>query len=177
MNCSTGRSPALTNNKLPYKLADVLDVDDGQDWWSREDTLKHYMMMEPPSRGRVDEFVEKRATAVGTAFRRTRRGKTRTEVRFDLAGCLRTPKGGSAKQIVVAIVNGKLRMRWMSVREYARLQGAPDFVINVPPLQAMYGFGDAVCVPAVEWIDRTFLTPVFESSQPVKRSRRSVVTT
>lgn len=152
-----------------YRLIDAIDLDDEQDWWTYEDTLKHYAMMEPPSRQRVDELTERKATAVGTAFRRTRRGQTRTEVRFDIAGCLRTPKGGSAKQIVVAIVDGKLRMRWMSAREYARLQGAGDFKITVPPLQAMYGFGDAVCVPAVEWIDRNILTPVFDSLRPKRR--------
>lgn len=100
---------------------------------------------------------------MGTAFRRTRRGKTRCEVRYDLAGCLRTPKGGSAKQIVVATSGGKLQMRWMSPREYARLQGVADFPITVPAIQAMYGFGDAVCVPAIEWIDQSLLTPVFRS--------------
>jgi len=120
-------------------------------------------MMEPPSRERVDRFLRGGQVAVGTAFRRTRRGKTRTEVRFDIAGCLRTPKGGSAKQIVVAIQKGELRMRWMNAKEYARLQGAGNFNITVPPLQAMFGFGDAVCVPAIEWIDTNILTPAFDS--------------
>lgn len=146
-----------------HDLLKVLDLDDKQEWWPKAETQRHYDMMEPPSRGRVDALIGKKATAVGTAFRRTRGGKMRTEVRFDMAGCLRTPKGGSAKQIVVAIIKGRLRMRWMSAREYARLQGAGDFNITVPPLQAMYGFGDAVCVPAIEWIDRHILTPVFES--------------
>lgn len=81
-----------------------------------------------------------------------------------MAGCLRTPKGGSAKQIVVAVVKGKLRMRWMSAREYARLQGAGEFKIVVPTTQALFGFGDAVCVPVIEWIDRNILTPVYEAS-------------
>ena len=55
-----------------------------------------------------------------TAFRRVREGKQRMEVRFDgVAGCLRTPRGGSAKQIVLAIVDGELRMRWMTPRECA----------------------------------------------------------
>jgi len=148
-----------------YELRDAIDLNDEQDWWTKAETQRHYEMMEAPSKGRVDELVRRKATAVGAAFRRTRRGKTRTEVRFDLAGCLRTPKGGSAKQIVVAIIKGKLQMRWMSPREYARLQGADEFNITVPPVQAMYGFGDAVCVPAVEWIDRNILTPVFESQQ------------
>jgi DNA (cytosine-5)-methyltransferase 1 len=43
----------------------------------------------------------------------------------------------------------------MTAREYARLQGVPDsFNISVPYLQALFGFGDAVCVPVVEWIVR-----------------------
>ena len=54
-------------------------------------------------------------------------------------------------------------MRWMSAREYARLQGAPHYRITVPELQAMYGFGDAVCVPAIAWIDSNILTPIADS--------------
>lgn len=147
-----------------YRLADFIDLDDGQDWWGEDAVDKHYEMMEPLHRNKVDGLLETRAVAAGTAFRRTRRGKTRTEVRFDLAGCLRTPKGGSAKQIVVVADRGRLRMRWMSAREYARLQGAESYEIEVPPIQAMYGFGDAVCVPVIRWIDRSILTPVFESA-------------
>jgi DNA (cytosine-5)-methyltransferase 1 len=145
-------------------LAAVLDTDDGQDWWDEKAVLKHYDLMEAPSRSRVDALLQSGECAIGTAFRRTRRAKARTEVRFDIAGCLRTPKGGSAKQLVIAISGGKLRMRWMSAREYARLQGAGDFKITVPAGQAMHGFGDAVCVPAISWIDRQILTPVFNAA-------------
>ncbi|MBB6429378.1 DNA cytosine methyltransferase [Algisphaera agarilytica] len=144
-----------------YTLSSVVDLDNDQAWWDQEATKKHYEMMEPPSRSRVDRLIEQNATQAGTAFRRTRRGKTRTEVRFDLAGCLRTPKGGSAKQIIVAVIDGQLKMRWMSSSEYARLQGAGGFEINVPEIQALYGFGDAVCVPVIQWIDRNILTPIY----------------
>lgn len=159
----TGWTPMVlpVPTQTDYDLSSVLDLDDEQAWWDKAATAKHYEMMETPSRSRVDRLIEQKATQAGTAFRRTRRGKTRTEVRFDLAGCLRTPKGGSAKQIIVAVINGQLKMRWMSSREYARLQGASDFVINVPEIQALYGFGDAVCVPAIEWIDRNILTPIY----------------
>jgi len=80
--------------QMDYRLLDMIDLGEDQDWWSPETTLKHYAMMEAPSRRRVDELVENKATAAGAAFRRTRRGKMRCEVRFDVAGCLRTPKGG-----------------------------------------------------------------------------------
>lgn len=159
-----------------YALADVIDTDDSQDWWDAGATAKHLEMMESPSRQRVENALASGGPMVGAAFRRTRRGKTRFEVRFDLAGCLRTPKGGSAKQIVVVIEQGCLRMRWMSAVEYARLQGAGDYNITVPTTQAMYGFGDAVCVPAIEWIDRQILTPVYESvlAVPVSSSSASI---
>jgi DNA (cytosine-5)-methyltransferase 1 len=156
--------PFLPPAQSRYSLAAVLDVDDGQEWWDEADVARHYELMEAPSRARVDELVRTRATEVGTAFRRTRREKPRTEVRFDIAGCLRTPKGGSAKQLVIAVIKGRLRMRWMSPVEYARLQGTGDFNITVPPIQAMYGFGDAVCVPAISWIDANILTPIFDAS-------------
>jgi DNA (cytosine-5)-methyltransferase 1 len=58
---------------------------------------------------------------------------------------------------------GRLRMRWMTPREYSRLQGAPNFTLPENAIQGYFGFGDAVCVPAVAWIDRNVLTPMFES--------------
>ena len=48
----------------------------------------------------------------------------------------------------------------MTPREYARLQGAPDFQLGcVTPNQALFGLGDAVCVPVVNWIAEHYLTP------------------
>jgi DNA (cytosine-5)-methyltransferase 1 len=48
----------------------------------------------------------------------------------------------------------------MSARECARLQGVPDtYRIDVPLNQALFGFGDAVCVPVIEWISDHYLTP------------------
>jgi DNA (cytosine-5)-methyltransferase 1 len=94
----------------------------------------------------------------------------RAEVRFDgLAGCLRTPKGGSARQIVIVAQNGKLRMRWMNPREFARLQGVPDFPLVGTPIQQLWGFADAVCVPAIAWIDQHVLTPLYDSLLPGKK--------
>ena len=157
-----GRLRLPVPEQVNYALTDFVDFDNTQAWWDDYQVEKHYCMMERPSRERVDAFVSSGATIAGTAFRRTRRGSTRTEVRFDIAGCLRTPKGGSAKQIVVVVDKGQLKMRWMSAREYARLQGAANFRIKVPDTQAMYGFGDAVCVPAITWIDQNILSPIFK---------------
>jgi DNA (cytosine-5)-methyltransferase 1 len=96
-----------------------------------------------------------------TAFRRVRAGKSMAELRTDgIAGCLRTPRGGSGRQILLRAGRGRRRVRLLTAREAARLQGAPDdYVIDVPLNQALFGFGDAVCVPAVEWVVRHWLAP------------------
>jgi DNA (cytosine-5)-methyltransferase 1 len=147
------------------RLEDVIDRDDAQEWWSKDEVDRHYRMMSAGHRRRVDEIRAGSATRVGAAYRRVRAGVQRMEVRFDgLAGCLRTPRGGSGKQIVVVIDGGGLRMRWMTPREYAQLQGAPDFPLVGGRNQQLFGFGDAVCVPAVQWVDREILTPLYESA-------------
>ncbi len=146
-------------------VGDFIDLDDAQEWWAADAVQKHYDMMSDRHRRVVDQHLASGKDFVGTIFRRKRQGKTRSEVRFDgLAGCLRTPRGGSARQIVIAVQRGRLRMRWMSAREYARLQGADDFPLTGNTIQNLYGFGDAVCVPVIRWIDQQVLTPVFEAA-------------
>lgn len=145
------------------KLAELLDVDDGQEWWDERETRRHYDMMSNLHRRKVDDLMASGTQWVGTIFRRIRQEKMRAEVRFDgLAGCLRTPRGGSAKQIVIALKAGKLRMRWMNPREYARLQGVPDFPLVGTTIQQLWGFADAVCVPAIQWIDQYIISPLHE---------------
>jgi DNA (cytosine-5)-methyltransferase 1 len=155
-------NPARTRNAL----ADVLDAGDDQAWWNEYEVARHSEMMFDRHRRQVEAVRQQGDGAVAlTAFRRVRQGRQRMEVRFDgVAGCLRTPRGGSAKQIIIVIDRGNIRMRWMTPREYARLQGAGDFVLPDNTIQALFGFGDAVCVPAVQWIDQNMLTPVFEAT-------------
>jgi DNA (cytosine-5)-methyltransferase 1 len=51
----------------------------------------------------------------------------------------------------------------MTPREYARLQGAPDYRLNgARANQALFGFGDAVCVPVISWIAREYLRPLVD---------------
>jgi DNA (cytosine-5)-methyltransferase 1 len=152
-------------------LAEMIDIDDEQEWWNDAEVSRHHQIMSEPHRSRVDEILASKNRWISTIFRRNRNNAMRAEVRFDgLAGCLRTPKGGSAKQIVIVADNGKLRMRWMSPREYARLQGVPDFPLVGKPIQQYWGFADAVCVPAIAWIDRHVLTPLFESVAHARRN-------
>jgi DNA (cytosine-5)-methyltransferase 1 len=96
-----------------------------------------------------------------TAFRRVRHGKSMAELRTDgIAGCLRTPRGGSGRQNLFQAGRGRRQVRLLTARECAGWQGVPDaYEIKVPLNQALFGFGDAVCVPVVEWLARHYLLP------------------
>jgi DNA (cytosine-5)-methyltransferase 1 len=47
--------------------------------------------------------------------------------------------------------------RLLTPTECARLMGADDYNIAVSRDQALFGFGDAVCVHAIEWIAQNYL--------------------
>jgi len=157
IDCGNPRSSRLT-------LSDVIDTSGDQAWWDAAEVRRHESMMFDRHRRQIDALRELGAGAVVlTAFRRIREGRQRMEVRFDgVAGCLRTPRGGSAKQIVIVVERSEFRMRWMTPREYARLQGAGDYALPDNTIQGLFGFGDAVCVPVIEWIDWHMLTPIYE---------------
>jgi DNA (cytosine-5)-methyltransferase 1 len=154
-----------------HALADFLDAGADQPWWDDHQVERHRAMLFDRHLRQIESLAAASdAPVLLTGFRRIRAGRQRLEVRFDgLAGCLRTPRGGSAKQIVLLVRRGELRMRWMTPREYARLQGAPDYTLPDNAIQAYFGFGDAVCVPAIAWIDRTMLTPVLEGAVDAAR--------
>jgi DNA (cytosine-5)-methyltransferase 1 len=41
--------------------------------------------------------------------------------------------------------------------------GADDFIISGSLNQALFGFGDAVCVPVIEWIAKNYLNSAIDS--------------
>ena len=139
----------------PLQLAAVLDdvPEDDTSWWPGERVEALIDGMAPRHCERVEGLLAGDRDGVATMFRRVRAGRTVGEVRADrLAGCLRTPHGGSSVQFLVDCRSGTARIRPLNGREYARLQGAGDFPIDVADRQAWLGFGDAVCVPAVRWL-------------------------
>jgi DNA (cytosine-5)-methyltransferase 1 len=109
----------------------------------------------------AEEMISQQVYSYGTVFRRIRKERSMAELRTDgIAGCLRTPKGGSGRQILFKAGRGKYFARLLSARECARLMGADDYQMEVPLNQALFGFGDAVCVPVVEWIAKYYLNPL-----------------
>jgi DNA (cytosine-5)-methyltransferase 1 len=161
---STGWTP-LSLPSLPTVnrgLLKCIDRDESQDWWDEWRVRKHLAEMHPQHLRRINVMKKAAEVSVGTIYRRVRQGKSRSEIRTDgLAGCLRTPSGGSSKQIVFTAGKGRIRMRWMTPREYARLQGCPDYPIEVSRNEALWGFGDAVCVPVISWIAQNVLSQLF----------------
>jgi DNA (cytosine-5)-methyltransferase 1 len=158
--------PAIPDEQHPFSSV----VDRNGKWWTQEETNRHWEMLSDRHRERLEEFRRKKKPFIGSAFRRIRGGHQRLEVRFDgLAGCLRTPRGGSARQIVVQITNGDVRMRWMTPTEYAKLQGVPELKLVGSVSQQLFGLADAVCVPSVHWLDQAVLTPVFNAVAVVKK--------
>jgi DNA (cytosine-5)-methyltransferase 1 len=101
---------------------------------------------------------------IATGYRRTRHGKQCLELRFDgLAGCLRTPEGGSSKQFLIVKQNDEIHARILSSREVARLMGAPDSYILPDTYNDAYkAMGDAVALPVASFIGKSFLVRLAE---------------
>jgi len=159
------------------KLSEIVQdlPDDDPHWWSKERT--EYFMNQMSERHANDarEMIDGKKIRYATAFRRVRNGKSMAELRTDgIAGCLRTPRGGSGRQILFKAGRGRYQVRLLTARECARLQGVPDsYRIDVPLNQALFGFGDAVCVPAVEWIARNCLTKLSGMARSMATAARS----
>lgn len=138
-------------------------------WWPEPRSSAFINSLAPLHHERLDAMKASKTIQWRTAYRRTRAGKATWELRPDqLAGCLRTAKGGSSKQAVVEAGRGRVGVRWMTATEYAALQGAPGFKVStVSENKALYGFGDAVCVPVVAWIASAYLVPALRGAIPV----------
>ncbi|NJE81454.1 DNA cytosine methyltransferase [Olsenella sp. SW781] len=94
-----------------------------------------------------------------TGYRRTRNGKQVLELRCDgIAGCLRTPAGGSSRQYIVQREGKRLHARLLTAREAARLMGAPDdFELPGTYNDAYFAMGDAVVAPVVHFLSENAL--------------------
>ena len=134
-------------------------------WWSAPRVARLISQMRPTHRGRVLDLMKRDQISFATVFRRTRQGHSAAEVRSDgVAGCLRTPRGGSAREILLELGHGCCRVRLLAPRECAALMGAEDYEISVSDNQALFGFGDAVCVPVISWIAQNYLDPLIADS-------------
>lgn len=145
-------------------LADIVEYlpDDAPEWWSNERMGYFWDLLERDHVSKLRALASTGKHHVLTAVRRLRRRRVREQifnVRFDgLASCLRTPRGGSSTQFIVDVNREKIRVRKLLGIEASRLQGvnlpgsAGQFRLYGSETDILFGFGDAVCVPAVRWV-------------------------
>lgn len=94
-----------------------------------------------------------------------RKNRQRAEVRFDeIAGCLRTPTGGSSRQTILIVDRGELRSRLLSPLEVLRLMGLADDYKRKGSYNDVYHLaGDGVAVDVVRFLADSILEPVLET--------------
>lgn len=140
------------------------------DWHTPGETRRLRAMMSPVNQAKVDKAGRMKKRQVGAVYKRTRldeRGNKvqRAEVRFDdVAGCLRTPAGGSSRQLIMVVEGEKVRTRLISARETARLMGIPDhYKLPQNYHDAYHLTGDGVVVPVVRHLAKHLLAPVLRA--------------
>lgn len=157
--------------KLPYpqprahNFADICEFDAPLN--SPDTTKRMLKMLSPLNRAKLDKAIASGERLAGTGYKRTRRDSNgrkvqRLEIRFDgVAGCLRTPEGGSSRQVVLIVDNNEVHTRLMTVRETARLMGAPDgYKVPGSYYDGYKAMGDAVVAPVTKCLAENLLSPL-----------------
>jgi DNA (cytosine-5)-methyltransferase 1 len=158
-------------------FADLVDENPSSvKWHSQEETKQLLSMMSDVHLAKVKAAKkisnDTGRRLVGAIYKRTRRDENgckvqRAEVRFDdLAGCLRTPSGGSSRQLIIVVGGGKIRSRLICSRETARLMGLPDnYILPENYNEAYHLTGDGVAVPVVRYITTNIFSPILKSQK------------
>ena len=157
------------------RFADLVENDPrGVEWHTPVETQRLLSMMSRINLKKVDQAKRMGKRMVGGVYKRTRVDEEgnrvqRAEVRFDdIAGCLRTPVGGSSRQTIMIIDNSCVRSRLLAPREAARLMGLPD-TYNLPDNynEAYHLVGDGVVVPVVRHLAEHILEPLLCATAPL----------
>jgi len=158
-------------------LSDIIeDIPHGVEWHSVAETTKLLSMMTPANTEKVREAQDSGIRQIGTIYKRTRKNIQRAEVRFDgVSGCLRTPAGGSSRQIIMVVEGQRICSRLISPRETARLMGLPETYSLPDRYNDTYHLtGDGVVVPAVEWLEQHVIRPIAISACRPKVHKRTL---
>lgn len=159
--------PPLKNTAF----ADLIEDDPASvAWHSTAQTQRLLSLMAPLHRAKVEAAQQSGRRMVGCIYRRTRRDQTgaktqRAEVRFDdIAGCLRTPSGGSSRQTLLIVEGASIRSRLISARETARLMGLDDsYILPERYNDAYHLTGDGVVVPVVRHLAGHLFEPLLRA--------------
>lgn len=159
-------------------FADLIeDEPEGVEWHTASETVKLLKMMSDVNREKVNEAKSARRRMVGTIYKRTRwdevgRKVQRAEIRFDdIAGCLRTPGGGSSRQVIMVVDGKSVRSRLISPRETARLMGIPEgYALPTKYNEAYHLMGDGVAVPVVRHLAQHIFEPLLVMRVPTSQA-------
>lgn len=156
-------------SKRNSRFADLIEDNPASvDWHTEEETERLFAMMSDVNLAKVRDAKKAKRRLVGAIYKRTRRDENgfkvqRAEIRFDdIAGCLRTPAGGSSRQLIMVVDGGSVKSRLISSRETARLMGIPDeYELPENYNEAYHLTGDGVVVPVVRHLAAQVLEPIF----------------
>jgi DNA (cytosine-5)-methyltransferase 1 len=146
----------------------VEEKPDSVQWHTAGETAKLLGQMSPINKAKLDAAKRSGRRMVGAVYKRTRVEDgvkhQRAEIRFDdLAGCLRTPAGGSSRQVIVVVDGDRIRSRLISSRETARLMGLDDtYVLPKNYNEAYHLTGDGVAVPVVRHLAQHVIEPLLQ---------------
>jgi DNA (cytosine-5)-methyltransferase 1 len=146
-------------------------------WHTPSETQQLLGMMSPINLAKVNAAKRAGHRMVGGVYKRTRLNDKgvkvqRAEIRFDdVSGCLRTPAGGSSRQVIVVIDGADVRSRLISARETARLMGlGDDYKLPRNYNEAYHLTGDGVAVPVVRHLARHILEPLLGMAEVAERA-------
>lgn len=159
-------------------LADLIEEHPvGCKWHTEAETSNLLAMMAPLHLAKIEKARSSSQRLVGGVYKRTRldengNKRQRAEIRFDdMAGCLRTPGGGSSRQTIMVVEGPSIRSRLLSPREAARLMGLPDdYVLPARYNDAYQIAGDGVCVPVVRYLANSLLEPILTAGTCASRA-------
>lgn len=158
--------------KRQTRFADLIeDEPTGVQWHTTAETRALLSMMSDVNLAKVETAKAAGVRMVGGLYKRTRFQHgikiQRAEVRFDdIAGCLRTPAGGSSRQLILVVDGKKIKSRLISTRETARLMGLSDnYYLPSTYNEAYHLTGDGVAVPVVRHITKNIIEPVVDFSR------------
>jgi DNA (cytosine-5)-methyltransferase 1 len=144
------------------KITDIIDHSD-QTFWSSDRMAALLTSLSPKHIAQLARVQATNQPEIGTIYRRTRVKAgvkaSFAEVRFDgVAGCLRTPSGGSSRQFLLFVDGPNLKVRSLNAREAMRLMGVPDsYQLPKSQLAGLKIAGDGVAVPVVDWLREQLL--------------------
>lgn len=106
--------------------------------------------------------LQESGLSVAPGYKRIRNKKQVLELRFDdIAGCLRTPTGGSSRQYLVLKQGNEWKTRILNPREAARLMGASEaFQLPGTFNDGYKAMGDAVAAPVAAHLAKHLLSPL-----------------